>query len=767
VDRPALLAAAVLAAATVAAYGRTFSVPFLFDDIPSVVDNATIHRMAAALLPPAESTVGGRPVLNLSLAADYAANGAAVWSYHATNLAIHVLAALALFGVVRRTLAAIAAASATAVAFVVSLLWSLHPLQTESVTYVVQRAESLMGLFYLLTLYCFIRAAAAGGAEGRLWQAASVAACLLGMATKEVMVSAPLVVLLYDRTFAAGTFREALRRRPALYGCLAATWGALALLVLSTHGRGGTAGFGSGVAWWGYALAQAPAIVHYLRLCFWPHPLVFDYGRTLAPWSLGIITCALLVGCLLAATAWALVRRPALGFLGACFFAILAPSSSFVPVATETMAEHRMYLALAPVVILAVTAAWRWLGRPGLAACVALAGVLLAATWQRNETYRSAEGLWRDVVARVPGNDRAQFNLGCALRATPGRLDEAILHYREALRLNPNYVEAHYNLGKAMEALGRSPEAAAEFEEALRLNSEQVDAHYSLAKVLEVVPGRLDDSIAEYKEALRLKPDFAEAHLSLGVDLQRVPGRLGEAVAHYEEALRLDPGLLVARLNLAGALQATPGRLGEAIAQYREALRLKPDSAEAHFRLGTALQGVPGRLDEALSQYGEALRLKPDLAEAHYNVGSILVTLPDRRDAAVAQYEEALRIRPDFAEAHGSLGFALSKIPGRLEEAVSQYEEALRLKPGYVEARCNLGNALSTLGRTREAVVQYEEALRARPDDAVIHIDLALTLLRIPGRTQDAVAHLDEALRLQPGNAMARQILAGIGSPGD
>src|SRR5208283_3618464 len=199
------------------------------------------------------------------------------------------------------------------------LLWILHPLQTESVTYIIQRAESLMGLFYLLTLYCFIRGVQADDRTKNRWFGFSIAACLFGMAVKEVMVTAPLVVLLYDRTFLAGSFREALRRRRQQYAGFGATWILLLFLVFSTGGRGGTAGFGSQVSPASYALTQFPAIVHYLRLCFWPHPLVFSYGSTLAPGLERVIPSALLVAVLLAASVWALIERPPLGFLGISF----------------------------------------------------------------------------------------------------------------------------------------------------------------------------------------------------------------------------------------------------------------------------------------------------------------------------------------------------------------------------------------------------------------------------------------------------------------
>jgi tetratricopeptide (TPR) repeat protein len=608
-DWPALAGGAVLAALAVAAYGRTFSIPLIFDDESSIANNTTIRHLGTAFLPPVDSTVSGRPAANLSLAANYAVSGTAVGSYHAVNLAIHILAGLTLFGIVRRTLAPRTGASAFAVAFSASLLWTLHPLQTESVTYIVQRAESLMGLFYLLTLYCFIRGAGAGGPGRFWWLAASVFACLLGMGTKEVMVSAPLVVLLYDRTFLAGGFREAFRRRWRLYAGLAATWIALALLVLSTHSRSGTAGFGTTVAWWRYALTQLPAVVHYLWLCFWPHRLIFDYGSALEIPSFRVVPCALIIAGLAAATAWALARRPAVGFLGASFFAILAPSSSIVPVATETIAEHRMYLPLAAVAVLVVLGIHRWLGRGTLPLCLALVAVLSWATWERNEDYRSNEAIWSDTVAKLPENERAQYNLGCFLQKTPGRLDEAVAHFQEALRLRPDYADADCNLGASLASLGRMPEAIARYKEALRLKPGLAEAHNDLGNALSSTD-RTQEAIPHYEEALRLRPDYAEAHNDLGNALSST-GRALEAIPHYEEALRLRPDLYQANYNLGNALNAL-GRTPEAIAQYEQALRIRPDDATIHFYLAGALLRIPGRTGEAVAQLREVLRLEPD-----------------------------------------------------------------------------------------------------------------------------------------------------------
>jgi tetratricopeptide (TPR) repeat protein len=772
------------------AYCRTYSVPLLFDDQGSISENPTIKHLATALTPPRGVTVSGRPILNLSLAANYALGGVSVWGYHAVNLGIHVLAGLTLFGILRRALERLGSRSALQVAFCATLLWTVHPLLTGSVTYIIQRAESLMGLWYLLTVYCFMRGAESGQSRGRAWFAGSIASCLLGMATKEVMVSAPLIVLLLDRAVIAGSFREAWRCRRRVYVGLASTWLILTMLVLSTNGRGGSAGLVAWVSPWSYALTQAQAIPHYLRLCFWPSGLTFDYGRTLASPSLRLLAPALAVLGLLAATVWALVRRPALGLLGASFFAILAPTSSFVPVATEPVAEHRMYLPLIPVILLAVIGIHRLLGRWALPCCLGLAGALTWATWQRNQVYLSEEALWRDTVASVPGNARALTNLGNVLASEPGRMDEAIARYDEAIRLMPGLAEAHYSLGNALIFTHRTGEAIVQYRAALGVTPNYAEARCNLGNAL-ASQGHFGEAIAEYRDVLRLNPDFAEAHYNLG-DALVESGEAPRAVAEFEAALRLDPGFTKAHYSLANALSST-GRAQDAIPHYEEAFRLKPDFAEAHYGLGIALNSL-GRAREAIVQYGEAIRLRPGLAEAHFRLADTLGSL-GLFSEAIPQYEEAIRARPRYAEAECNLGNALSSVGrnseavahfdraillrpdfaeaqydlgnalialGRAPEAAARYEEAVRLRPDYTEARCNLGNALSSLGRDDLAIGQFEAALRAKPEDALIHFGLAVSLLKVNGRVDDAVAHLREVLRIQPGNARARQILERI-----
>ncbi|HWA10067.1 MAG TPA: tetratricopeptide repeat protein [Opitutaceae bacterium] len=589
--------------------------------------------------------------MNESLAINYALGGTKVEGYHAMNLGIHLLAALVLFGLVRRTLQQPVlqrhAGAALPLAFLTALLWAVHPLQTESVDYVVQRAESLMGLFYLLTLYSFVRWARRGA---RAWAVAAVVSCLLGMATKEVMASAPLIVWLYDRTFVSGSFREAWRRHRRLHIALMATWLLLGWLVLDAGGRGGTAGFAAGVAWWQYALTQASAIVHYLRLSLWPFPLVFDYGTELATRPTEAAPAVLLIVGLVAGTGLALWRRPVIGFIGAWFFAILAPSSSFVPVATQTIAEHRMYLSLAAVILAGVLVLYHLLGRRSLPLLLGLAVAFAFLTVQRHRAYSSALALWRDTVAKRPLNPRAQNSLGTVL-LMQHQLQDAIACFEAAIRSNPDYSLAQNNLGVALVQFGRPGDAIVHYEAALRLSPADGEIPHNLGDAL-ILAGRIPEAMVQYQHALALRPEFADAQANnLGSAFLQA-GQTARAIGFFEAALQAKPDFAEAHSNLGNALAQT-GRLPEAITHYEAALRSQPDDAETHFNLGNALYQT-GHLREAMLHYDAALRAKPDFAEAHANLGSALLQA-GRREEAVQQYRKALRIQPDLPDARDNL----------------------------------------------------------------------------------------------------------------
>jgi Flp pilus assembly protein TadD len=585
----------VVVAAGLLAYHNSFTGPFIFDDAMSIQENATIRHLWPiwqTLSPPhtGGATVEGRPLINLSFAINYALGGYHVWGYHALNLTIHILAALTLFGIVRRTLRQPRFngrfdTTADELALAVAVLWVVHPLQTESVTYIVQRAESLMGLFYLLTLYCFIRAVESP--RPREWYGLCVGACVLGMASKEVMASAPLLVMLYDRTFVSGSFREAWRRRWKLYVMLAGTWMLLGYLMFFTGSYSNAVANArlQAVSRWPYLLTEPGVVTHYLRLTVWPDSLCLDYyGWPMAQTWTSILPPALVMAILLGATVWAWRTNSAWGVVGAWFFLILAPTSSFIP--TDSPAyEHRMYLPLAAVIVAGVMGIHEWAGRRTLLVVMALAVGLGVLTVRRNEDYRSNMTIWSDTVAKWPQNARAHNRLGAEL-GLAGRVSEAIAHCEEAVRLKPDYADARFNLANALSQAGRTEEAIGQYELALRLDPGRAWAHFNLAVGL-AGAGRASEAIEQYEQAIRLKSDYADAHNNLGVILTK-SGKVPEAITHYEQALRIRPEFAMAHYDLGVAL-AELGRMPEAMGHWEQALRINPDYVEPHYALGLAV----------------------------------------------------------------------------------------------------------------------------------------------------------------------------------
>ena len=492
------------------------------------------------------------------------------WGYHLGNLLVHLAGALTLFGIVRRTLLTAPlrerfGGPASYVAFSVALLWVVHPLHTGAVTYIVQRVESLMGLFYLLTLYCAIRAA-----EGRhqaAWTAGALVSCALGMGSKEIMVTAPLVVALWDVTF-----RPDERPRWTLLTGLAATWTVFAWLVYHEH-RAPSIAFDPATSW-RYLLTQAGIVSHYLRLSIVPSPLLFLYDWPLASSLREVAPQALLLVAAVALTVAGLFKRHPLAFTGACFFLILAPTSSVLPIITEVAAEHRMYLPLAAVLACLVAGGFAALARqlvrtdrkptPRTAIAVAAVAVLTVAmlyvttTRRRNLDYSSELALWGDTVAKAPASTRARVAYGTAL-VVSRRLPEAEEQFRAAIALDGHNALAHTRLASILASRQQFDAAIDHLRRAIAIHPENLDAQRFLGQI----------------------------HLARREDARALP--------HLNHAVRLTGRQDAAMLEMLSAAQAGTGRLADAASTAREALALARANGNGP---------LVARLEQRLRSYG-------------------------------------------------------------------------------------------------------------------------------------------------------------------
>ena len=673
---------AVLVFAGALAYANALRTPFIYDDTAAIVDNPHVKTLQVpdALFAARENPTAGRPLVNYSFALNYAVGGVNPVGYHLVNIAIHILCALLLFAIARGTFAS------DDIAFAIALLWVVHPLNTEAVDYITERSESLMALFFLLTIYASIRAArepaltAAGRSspkklryrvrahspEGprsrrRTWTIGAIAACALGMGCKETMAVAPVIVVLYDRAFLFGSWSGAFRRRWPLYVGLASTWIVLAWL-LASGPRVHSAGFTSGASPWNYLLNQALMIARYLRLAVWPRDLVLNYGwpRTLTLSE--VLPQALAVTGLLAATVLVARRSPRLAFAGAWFFIILAPTSSVVPIATEVGAERRMYLPLIAVVALIVVAtdfARRRAKIPGAAVAVLLAAAsasLAASTLDRNREYESSARLTATIDERWPSpvsDALVGYELG-----QQGHRDEALVRLRRSAE--GGYSTAWYNLGGML-----------------------------------LTGGQLDAGIAALQRFLREAP-LDKAAVDTRVLLGRAfltRGDVPQAIVEAQQARSMDPSNVDALAVLSDALLAAR-QFDRAADGYRAYLGARPADAAATLNLGIAL-AESGRVQEAASVLQRASELMPRDPRPYKNLASLALNANDTTNGQRFA-SEAVRVAPDDAQAHDLLGRALAE-RGQLREAIGHFERALALDPHFEQARQDLKTATSVL----------------------------------------------------------------------
>lgn len=624
----------ILMAAGFLAYANSFACPFLFDDSRVVTNNPTLFHLWPPWMAVRSAT---RCVVDYSFALNYAWAGFSPAEYRLVNILIHIGSGLLLYGVMRRTLLLPCwnsqfTQNASGLSLATSLLWILHPLQTESVTYIAQRIEAMMGLFFLLTFYCFIRAAFSSHAK--VWLAAALAVCTVGMGTKEVMVAAPILLFLYDGLFISPSWSDLIRKRWKLHALFFSTW--IVFLVLLVMGiiweRSETISlFSQGINRWNYALTQLNIMAHYLKLTLIPYPLCLDYLWPLVNSPLEALWPGILT--LLGAgwTIWALYRRSWTGFIGAWFFIILAPTSSLNPL-PDAAFEHRMYLPLASLLAFLVMAVYQGLGyggitettsrkrirRIGFGLLAIVAVTFCSLTIHRNEAYRSEETMWKDVILKRPDNFRTYIALSSAY------LSEE--RYAEAAPLCSNL-------------LARLPDFSG-------------------------IPIPMIETKFNTMGRQTLQLYYSMAHNNLGV-IALNSNRPDAATQHFREAIRVWPGADWVYRNLGHALYSQ-NRVDEAISVWKQGLEIQPSDSLTHALLGVALSHNH-RYKDAIMHFERAVQIKPDFWFARSQWAWILATCPSNE---VRNGRQAIQIATPLIE------IAQNQSPKALDIVAAAYAEA-------------------------------------------------------------------------------------------
>jgi len=658
----------IIVAAAVLCYVNTLPNEFTFDDEWYILDQPVLRDLDRTMT---EAWSQRRPLLLISFALNHHFDGYAQPGYHAVNLLIHALAGLALFGFVRRTLELTYwqgrfDQSARYLAGAVALLWVVHPLATQAVTYTVQRGESMMGLFLFTTLYLYVLGAAQRRVAPRIaWHALAILACLLGMLSKENMVIAPLLVLAYDAVFlnpAPGRFLK--RRLWVVIGLLLTAAVLLNFMgsvlvdpfVATPDGRSTTVGLGvASVTWWQYLQSQAYVIVViYLAKVFAPVNLVLDYflapvtgWRVVAPFA--FLTVGLIVSVL------GVFLRRWWGFVGLGFYLALAPTSSVLPV-VDLAVEHRMYVPLAFAIALVVGigsavgrhARWRgWASSnmvktAGFVATAICAVMLAALTVQRNAEYRTRVSVWETVVERRPLNPRGYHNLGSALQSEK-RFEESVRPFQIALKMVPTYAEARNGFAVALRAMGDMDGAEAQYLVGLENTPSHKTLNYNYARLL-FTQGQTERAIEYLQAAIKSDPEYVAAYSNLGA-AQLALGRFDEAEQSWQAALAIDPGSDFSASNLV-TLYLQQGRAAEALAAA-EAMMQHTEQLGAlnYFAYGRALLRS-GKLIEAEAALRSAAAGDRPLPQAAARLMGLYIR-QGRSDEARAMFEQATQYSGD------------------------------------------------------------------------------------------------------------------------
>lgn len=766
---------------TLIAYSNSFHVPFQFDDLREISGDHAIKNLKQFIN---LSTHGTRYMAYLSFAVNYALHGLDVVGYHIFNLVIHLTNALFVYRLIILSFKtpilkeSSLKDSSKLIALFSALFFACHPVQTQAVTYIVQRLALLATFFYLFSIISYAKARLSlqddqPKRKSLMWYGASLLSAVLAMKTKEISFTLPVVIALYEfMFFKAGIKKRTLCLLPMLLTMLIIP---LSLVNISKPlgdvigDVSNAARMQTDVSRWDYLLTQFRVITTYIRLIFLPinQNLNYDYpmSRSLFNPQVFLSFLFLLSILILGVYLFFRYRKSAphatlISFGIFWFFITLSVESSVIPI-SDVIFEHRLYLPSIGLFIALVTSvisienrmkvAMPSAGMAIMPILIVMVIVLSGVTIHRNTIWRDKMTLWSDVVKKSPNLAGPRNNLGNAFEEK-GLTDKAIEQYQFVLARYPNNADAHHNLGIAFVSKGWTDKAIEQYQAALRLRPDYYDTYFNLG-IAYFSQGLTDKAIEQYQKALKSKPDFAEAYVNLGI-AYGTTGSIDKAVEYFETAIQLDPKFAAAYNNLGVAYEKL-GSTDKAIEHLQTAIKLQPDYANAQYSLGKSYLAA-GLTDKAIEHLQIAVRLQPGLAEAYKDFG-VALRRKGLIDSAIEQFRTAINLKPDFAEAYRHLGDTFSE-KRSFDLAIKQYQILIRLDPRSAVAYYNLGVNFYNKGLTEKAIEQFETALRLQSDFAEVHNALGTAYLKL-GSIDKTIDHLQMAAKLSPNNPLFRNNL--------
>jgi len=572
--------------------------------------------------------------------------------HHMTNVLLHILNTLLLFLVFKRMTGKLWQSG------FVAALFALHPLHVESVAWVAERKDLLSTFFWMLTLWSYVRYVERSDFNRYL---PVLFFFILGLMAKPMLVTLPFVLLLLDywplRRFELGSRDENnSQQRRFNFGLICEKMPLFFLSAVSsvvTYIVQESSGAVNSLAVIPFHIRIANATVSYasyIGKMIWPHNLAvfYPYPESIVSWK--ITGAGLLLGVISVIVCQMVRTKPyfAVGWLW--YIGSLVPVIGIVQAGVQKMADRYTYV---PLIGLFIIIAWgvpdilvRWRHKKIILAISTtfVLSAFMICTWFQVKNWQNSITLFEHALDVTVDNSIAHINLGEAL-AGQGKIDAAVRHYYEALRIKPNLAAPHLNLGVALKEGGKLSEAINHFSKVLGLKSDCAEVHYELGDTLDR-KGDFASAIEHYLEAVRIKPDYAKVYNNLGV-IQARQNKDKEAIAHFYKAIQIDSAYAGAYYNL-GKIFTNQGKIEDAIFNYRKTLHFSPENTQALYNLSWILASHP---DKEFRNGEEAVRLAQRLCK-------------------ITQYQQPLALDA-LAAANAETG--------RFNDAVSTAEKALKL----------------------------------------------------------------------------------------
>lgn len=697
-------------------YSNSLNVPFYFDDFDNIknpalrVQQLDFDEFKGVLQ---DGTLKSRPISNLSFALNYYFGGYKVQGYHLVNILIHIVTGFALFLFIRKTLEHTVNQyhfqDSSYVAFLASLVWLVHPVATNSVTYIVQRMNSLCAMFFIIAMVCYVyaRISAINNCQPRLsyeslaLYVGSIIFGVFAIGSKEIAITLPLVIFLYEWFFYQDLSWKWLKKKSYLIGILllllfaityVLTDGQIIKRIFLSYGN-------RDFTMEERVLTQGRVVIHYISMVLFPHPerIILDYDFAISRSLFQPITTILSYLFIGAVTVWSIIiarKNRLLSFCILWFFINLLVESSVIGL--EMVFVHRTYLPTMLFFLMVLVVFGKLpLSIKGYTA-ILLPLVLIFSFWtfERNKIWQEPIEFWQDAVAKAPEKARPYSNLGKEY-AQKKQLNKAEEEFKKAIMLDPNAAIPHHNLGLLYRIKEQYDLAELHLIKATQLKKNYWVAFADLGE-LYFKKGQKDLALRNYKIAWRFNPDNIFFNKRIGALLVRSP-QFHESIPYLEKALSQKNSDSHVLFNL-GMAHLKSGNIERGKEYLQNAVRHDENLIQAHYNLGL-LYASEGDFDAAQKTFGNALERQEELPSIRYKLANIQLQVGDYTEAG-KNYLNLIERGLLLADFYNNLGLVYVNI-GSLESAQKMFHRALVINPEHQMAKRNYRLVIEKLEITK------------------------------------------------------------------